>query len=41
MFLARVVGTVVANRKEKHLLSSKLLLVRNVDPGGRGTTCRA
>jgi len=34
MILARVVGTVVATRKDERLVSSKLLLVRPVDPKG-------
>ncbi|HUF48829.1 MAG TPA: EutN/CcmL family microcompartment protein [Vicinamibacterales bacterium] len=36
MLLARVVGTVVATRKDERLVSSKLLVVRPVDPGGTG-----
>jgi len=32
MLLARVVGTVVATRKDERLVSSKLLLARSVDP---------
>jgi microcompartment protein CcmK/EutM len=35
MLLARVVGTVVATRKDERLLSTKLLLVRPVDPRGK------
>jgi microcompartment protein CcmK/EutM len=35
MILARVVGTVVATRKDERLVSNKLLLVRPVDPGGK------
>jgi ethanolamine utilization protein EutN len=35
MILARVVGTVVATRKDERLVSSKLLLVRPVDPQGK------
>jgi ethanolamine utilization protein EutN len=35
MILARVVGTVVATRKDERLVSSKLLLVRPVDPRGK------
>jgi len=35
MILARVVGTVVATRKDERLVSSKLLVVRPVDPTGR------
>lgn len=34
MLLARVVGTVVATRKDERLLGTKLLLVRQVDPRG-------
>ncbi len=34
MFLARVVGTVVATRKDPRLEGKKLLLVVPVDPGG-------
>jgi microcompartment protein CcmK/EutM len=35
MILAKVVGTVVATRKDDKLVSSKLLLVRPVDPKGK------
>ncbi len=35
MILAKVVGTVVATRKDEKLLSTKLLLVRPVDPKGK------
>jgi ethanolamine utilization protein EutN len=35
MILGRVVGTVVATRKDEKLLGSKLLVVRAVDPHGR------
>ena len=35
MLLARVVGTVVATRKDERLVSSKLLIVRPVDPSGK------
>lgn len=35
MILGRVVGTVVATRKDERLLGTKLLLVRAVDPQGR------
>jgi microcompartment protein CcmK/EutM len=35
MILAKVVGTVVATRKDERLVSTKLLLVRPVDPGGK------
>ena len=32
MLLARIVGTVVATRKDPRLVSNKLLLARPVDP---------
>ena len=35
MILARVVGTVVATRKDDRLVGSKLLLVRAIDPRGK------
>jgi ethanolamine utilization protein EutN len=35
MILARVAGTVVATRKDERLVSTKLLLVRPVDPQGQ------
>src|SRR5258708_4088997 len=35
MILARVVGTVVATRKDDRLLSSKLLIARPIDPHGK------
>lgn len=35
MLLARVVGTVVATRKDERLVSSKFLVVRPVDPVGK------
>ena len=35
MILARVVGTVVATRKDERLVSNKLLLARPVDPKGK------
>ena len=35
MILARVVGTVVATRKDERLLGAKLLVVRQVDPKGK------
>ncbi len=35
MILARVVGTVVATRKDERLVSTKLLVVRPVDPAGQ------
>lgn len=34
MILARIIGTVVATRKDPRLVASKLLLVRPVDPKG-------
>lgn len=35
MILGRVVGTVVATRKDERLLSTKLLVVRPVSPEGQ------
>ena len=35
MLLGRVVGTVVATRKDERLLGSKLLVVRTIDPHGK------
>jgi ethanolamine utilization protein EutN len=35
MLLARIVGTVVATRKDPRLVSNKLLLARAVDPKGK------
>jgi ethanolamine utilization protein EutN len=35
MLLAKIVGTVVATRKDPRLVSNKLLLVRPVDPYGK------
>jgi ethanolamine utilization protein EutN len=35
MILARVVGTVVATRKDPRLVSTKLLIARPVDPQGK------
>ena len=35
MLVARIVGTVVATRKDPRLVSSKLLVVRPVDPKGK------
>ena len=35
MLLGRVVGTVVATRKDERLMGSKLLVVRNIDPHGK------
>jgi microcompartment protein CcmK/EutM len=34
MFLGRVIGTVVATRKDERLLSAKLMVVHPVDPAG-------
>jgi ethanolamine utilization protein EutN len=35
MILAKVIGTVVATRKDERLLSTKLLVARPVDPSGK------
>ena len=35
MLIAKIVGTVVATRKDPRLVSSKLLVVRPVDPRGK------
>lgn len=35
MLLARIVGTVVATRKDPRLVANKLLLARPVDPRGK------
>lgn len=35
MILAKVLGTVVATRKDERLTSTKLLVVRAVDPAGK------
>jgi ethanolamine utilization protein EutN len=35
MLLAKVIGTVVATRKDPRLESHKLMLARSVDPSGR------
>ncbi len=35
MLIAKVLGTVVATRKDPRLVSSKLLVVRQVDPRGK------
>jgi ethanolamine utilization protein EutN len=35
VLLAKIVGTVVATRKDPRLVSNKLLVVRPVDPGGK------
>ena len=34
MILAKIVGTVVATRKDPRLVSNKLMVVRQVDPRG-------
>ncbi len=35
MILAKIVGTVVATRKDERLVSNKLMLARPVDPKGK------
>jgi microcompartment protein CcmK/EutM len=35
MILAKIVGTVVATRKDPRLVSSKLLVARPIDPRGK------
>jgi ethanolamine utilization protein EutN len=35
MLLAKIVGTVVATRKDPRLVSNKLMVVRAVDPRGK------
>lgn len=35
MILAKIVGTVVATRKDERLVSNKLMLARPLDPHGR------
>jgi ethanolamine utilization protein EutN len=35
MILARIVGTVVATRKDERLVSNKLLIARPMDPRGK------
>ena len=35
MIIARVVGTVVATRKDERLVANKLLIARPVDPRGK------
>ena len=35
MLLGKIVGTVVATRKDPRLVSSKLLVVRPIDPHGK------
>jgi ethanolamine utilization protein EutN len=40
MLLAKIVGTVVATRKDPRLVSSKLLVARPIDPSGKAEgTC--
>jgi microcompartment protein CcmK/EutM len=36
MLLARIVGTVVATRKDPRLVGNKLLVARQIDPRGKG-----
>jgi ethanolamine utilization protein EutN len=35
MIIAKVVGTVVATRKDERLVASKLLVARGIDPTGK------
>ena len=35
MLLAKIIGTVVATRKDPRLVSSKLMVARSIDPGGK------
>ena len=35
MLLAKIVGTVIATRKDPRLVSNKLMVVRGVDPKGK------
>ena len=35
MILAKIVGTVVATRKDERLVSNKLLVARPIDPAGK------
>jgi ethanolamine utilization protein EutN len=35
MILAKVIGTVVATRKDERLVSTKLLVARPIDPSGK------
>jgi ethanolamine utilization protein EutN len=35
VLLAKIVGTVVATRKDPRLVASKLLVARAIDPGGK------
>lgn len=37
MFLAKIVGTVVATQKNQHLCNNRLLVVQPVDPKGNTT----
>lgn len=37
MIIGRVIGRAVSSRKDEKLLGTKLLLVEEVDPEGRGT----
>ena len=39
MILAKIVGTVVATRKDERLVSSKLLVARPMDPQGKPEGC--
>jgi ethanolamine utilization protein EutN len=36
MLLAKIVGTVVATRKDPRLVSNKLMIARPIDPHGKG-----
>ena len=36
MILAKIVGTVVATRKDERLVSNKLLVARPIDPARQG-----
>ena len=36
MLIAKIVGTVVATRKDPRLVSNKLMVARPVDPRGKG-----
>jgi microcompartment protein CcmK/EutM len=38
MLLAKIVGTVVATRKDERLVSNKLLIARAIDPYGKADT---
>jgi len=35
MLLAKIIGTVVATRKDPRLVSSKLMVARSIDPRGK------